>query len=153
MKHDDVVLLESLLTAVVDALKPVRGALRDAEVALEIVRRRKAEHGERSGVVLPDLIDDSRFTVRWKGAECTLGPTVVFRLFRRLARPANHYVSVELLLEDVWGDQRTEGTTVRSAVRNLRRKLEAAGMAELAEAIQGPPGHYCLMLDGVAPKE
>jgi DNA-binding response OmpR family regulator len=71
----------------------------------------------------------------------------LFRLFRRLARPANHYVSTERLLEDVWGDERSEDTTVRSAVRNLRRKLERAGMARLAEGLQGRAGHYRLLLD------
>jgi DNA-binding response OmpR family regulator len=156
MNDDDVALLESLLTKIVGALMPAPGALRDAGVALEILRRLMAEHGDRSDLTPADLIDDGRFTVRWNGAECHLGSTVSFRLLRRLARPANRYVSVELLLEDVWGDgdeERTEDTTVRSAVRNLRRKLEEAGMAELAEAIQGQPGHYRLFLDGVARKD
>jgi DNA-binding response OmpR family regulator len=152
MNDDDAALLESLLSKIIGALMPAPGALRNAEVALEILRRLKGEHGHRSDLVVPDLIDDGRFTVRWNGAECHLGWTVSFRLFRRLARPANHYVSTELLLEDVWEDERTEDTTVRSAVRNLRRKLEEAGMAELAEAIQGQPGYYRLLLDGEARK-
>lgn len=149
MKHDDVVLLESLLTEIVDALTP---ALRNAEVALEILRRRRAEHGDRSDLAPADFIDDSRFTVRWNGAECHLGSTVLFRLFRRLARPANRYVSVGRLLEDVWGDDELSETAVRSAVRHLRRKLERAGMKELADAIQGQPGHYGLLIGDVAGK-
>lgn len=148
MKQDDVV--ESLLEEIIDGLKPT---LRNAEVALEIVRQRKAEPGDQSRALLPDLIDDGRFTVHWNGAECRLGWTVLFRLFRRLARPANHYVSVATLMEHVWKDDRTEETAVRSAVRNLRRKLEAAGMAELAKAIRRTPGHYALILDGAVPTD
>ena len=148
MKQEDVV--ESLLEEVIDSLKPT---LRNAEVALEIVRQRKAEPGDRSGTLLSDLIDDGRFTVRWNGAECRLGWTKLFRLFRRLARPANHYVSVATLMEQVWEDDRTEETAVRSAVRNLRRKLEAAGLAELARAIRGERGYYGLILDGAAPTD
>jgi len=150
MKHDDVVLLETLITEFVDAQTR---ALRNAELALEILRRRRREYGGRAGIVLADLIDDSRFTVRWNGDECHLGATKLFRLFRRIALSANNYISIECLLEEVWdGDERTEAA-VRSAVRSLRRKLESAGMAELAEAIQGQPGHYRLLLDGVARKD
>lgn len=151
MKHDDVVLLESLLSKIVDALTP---ALRSAELALEILdaRRRRGEYGSRSDVVALDLIDDSRFTVRWNGNECHLGATVLFRLVRRFACSANHYISVERLLEDVWGGPRSEAA-VRSAVRSLRRKLEDAGMAALADAIQMQPGHYRLFLDGIERKD
>ena len=150
MKHDDVALLESLVTELIDALTPVRGAIRNVEVALEILRRRKAERGDGSDMDLSDLIDESRFNVRWKGAECHLGSTVVFRLFCRLARPANHYVSVALLLDEVWGDEQTEDATVRSTVRHLRRKLKDAGMGELAEAIRVKRGYYGLMLKSLA---
>ena len=101
---------------------------------------------------LADLIDDSRFTVRWNGDECHLGATILFHLFRRFARSANHYVAIERLLDDVWGGPRSEAT-VRSAVRNLRRKLEEARMSDLAGAIQGQPGHYGLLLDGAAPDD
>jgi DNA-binding response OmpR family regulator len=152
MKHDDAALFESLLTEIVGALKPAPGALRNAEVALEILRRRRPELGDRSESVPADLIDDDRFTVRWNGDECDLGSTVLFRLFRRLARPANRYVSVGRLLEDVWGDDELSESAVRSAVRHLRRKLEHAGMTELAEAIRGQPGHYGLLLGGAAPR-
>jgi DNA-binding response OmpR family regulator len=148
MNQDDAV-IESLLIELVDA---ERRSLRISELALEIFRRRKGEYGGRADTVPVDLIDDSRFTVCWSGRECHLGATVLFRLFRRLARPANKYVSIEHLLEDVWGDEPTEDATVRSSVRNLRRKLEDAGMAELARAIQGTSGHYRLLLDGVAPR-
>lgn len=149
MKRDDLVLLESFLVEIVDYLTP---ALRRAEIVLDIVRRRRSEYGGRADAGLAELVDDSRFAVRWNGNECRLGSTVLFRLFVRLARSANHYISIERLLEEVWDGSRSE-TTVRSAVRNLRRKLEAAGMAELADAIKGQPGHYALLLEGIAQRD
>lgn len=154
MKDDDVAIFEAFLKKLDHSLTSALGDARQVREVLD-ARRRRGEYDPRSDSVLPDLIDDDRFTVRWNGGECRLGWTVLFRLFRRLALSANQYVTIQRLLDDVWsdGDERTEDTTVRSAVRNLRRKLEAAGMAELAEAIQGTPGHYGLMLEGVARKD
>ena len=148
MQNDDVALLESLLTENIDNLT---GALRSAELAVEVLaaRRRRGHYGRRTDLVLADLIDDSRFTVRWNGDECHLGATVLFRLIRRFARSVNHYLTVERLLDDVWGGPRSEAA-VRSAIRSLRHKLEQAGMAELAQAIRGQPGHYGLVLEDVA---
>ena len=94
-----------------------------------------------------------RFTVCWNGGECRLGPTVLFKLLARLARSANRTVGVQYLAEDVWEDGHRPDSTVRSAVRNLRRKLEAAGMAELAGAIKGERGRYGLLLENVARKD
>lgn len=150
MKYDDVEIIDSFLTKLVDALA---SALGDAKQAREILeaRRRRGEYGPRSDSVLPDLIDDSRFTVRWNGDECHLGSTVSFRLFRCFAFSVNQYIPTERLLDEAWGTERTEAA-VRSAIRQLRRKLEGAGMAGLAAAIDGQPGHYGLLLDGVARK-
>ena len=147
MKHEDVALLESLLRNVLHALTPV---LRDAELALEILAARKlrGSPARRGNGILRDLIDDGRFAVRWNGSECYLGSSLPFRLLRRLAVSANRYVSIEQLLDDVWGGPRSTAA-VRSAVRALRRRLEAADMADLARAIDGQPGHYGLRMDRI----
>jgi DNA-binding response OmpR family regulator len=149
-QQEDAVVFETLLTKIIDALK---SALGNAETARRILstRRRSGGYVRRSDVAPANLVDDGRFTVRWNGDECHLGSTVLFRLFCRLALSANEYVSVGRLMEDVWPGPRSE-EAVRSAVRNLRRKLEEAGMAELAEAIKTQPGHYGLRLDGIALK-
>ena len=148
MKPDDVVLLESLLGEIVQALTP---ALRSAELALEILaaRKRRGSPARRGNGVLRDLIDDSRFTVRWNGSECHLGPTIPYRLLRRLATRPNHYVPHEQLIEDVWDGPRS-ASAIGSAVFELRRKLVAGGMAELAGAIDGESsGHYALRMDRI----
>lgn len=149
MKRDEVALLDSVITELVDALTPVRAAIGNVEVALMVLRRRRAEYGDGPDVDLPDLVDESRFIVRWKGAECQLGPTVMFRLFCRLTRPANHFVSVTRLSEEVWKNDDIAGTTVRSTIRRLRSKLRKADMGDLAGAIQVNRSHYGLMLKGL----
>ncbi len=99
MKPEDVALVESLLRNMVHAHAT---GLRDAELVLEILAARKCRGGpvRRGNGVLRNLIDDSRFTVRWNGSECHLGSKLPFRLFQRLALSMNRYVSVEQLLED-----------------------------------------------------
>lgn len=152
MKHDDVEVIKAHLIKMVNSLT---SALGDAKQLQEILdaRQRRGEYARRSDSVPAGLIDDGRFTVRWNGAECDLGATVLFRLFRRLAESPNDYVSVACLLEEVWiRDDRTEAA-VRSAVRSLRRKLEDAGMADLAESIQGQPRNYRLVLSDRARKK
>ena len=144
MKPDDVALLENLLGSIIANLTSV---LQDAELALRVLEaRRGAPRGERPPKPqFAALVDDSRFVIRWNGCECQLGPTLPFRLFRRLALSTNHYVTVERLLDEVWGEPRPRAS-VRSAVRCLRRHLEAAGMEDLAQVIDGRQGHYALLL-------
>ena len=78
---------------------------------------------------------------------CYLGNTVAFKLLERLARRPNQFVHCETLLEDLW-DCHTSREAVRSAVKILRRKLNAAGMKDLAGAIDSSTSHhYGLMLD------
>jgi len=49
-------------------------------------------------------------------------------------------------MEDVWG-QRCSNSTVRSAVKRLRRAMRDAGMSELATAIRGQGESYGVFLD------
>lgn len=92
-------------------------------------------------------IDRRLLSVIWRGRACFLGNTLPFRLLERLARRPNIYVSCEQLLEDVWHGTRSMAA-VRSVVKELRQRLRAAGMEDLAGAIDGGvSGHYGLMLD------
>ena len=96
----------------------------------------------------PSIIDGATFSVRWANRTCHLGNTVSFRLLERLARRPNQFISYESLLdlEELW-DCETSYEAVRSAVKILRRKLNAAGMEDLADAIDGSTSHhYALML-------
>ena len=93
------------------------------------------------------MVDETTFRVRWANRTCRLGNTYPFWLLERLARRPNQFVSYEVLFRDVWDDDYTSAEAVRSAVKTLRRKLNAAGMEDLAEAIDGSNSrHYALRL-------
>ena len=149
MNSDDIAALESLLRQIVKSQVP---AIRHAERALEILNaHRHRSNGARShDGLLAALIDEGRFTVHWNGATCDLGATVLFRLFRCLVRSAGRFLSIEDLVDDVWGGDVRSGSAVRSAVWNLRSKLHEAAMAELAGAIRAQRGHYGLFLEEFA---
>lgn len=84
----------------------------------------------------------------WIGRRCFLGRTLTFKLFERLARRPNQYVTYDRLLQDVWNGLRSN-EAIRSVVKELRRKLIDAGMSDLAEAIDGSNREcYGLILDG-----
>jgi len=92
------------------------------------------------------LLDESTLSVIWKGKTLHLGNTLAFRLLVRLARRPNQYVTHTDLLLDVWDDDETSTASIRSMVRELRRKLRGAGMTDLATAIRGHSGRYILDL-------
>ena len=95
----------------------------------------------------PSIIDEATFSVRWADRTCRLGNTVPFRLLARLARRPNQFLSYESLRDGIW-DECESDAAVQSAVKVLRRKLNAAGMADLAAVIDGSVSrHYALMLD------
>ena len=92
------------------------------------------------------IADQTTFTVVWRGRSCFLGNTLLFRLFTRLLRSRNRYVSHVDLLDEVWDGQR-EASVVRGVAKRLRDQLTKAGMEDLAQAIDGTTSrHYGLML-------
>ena len=92
------------------------------------------------------LLDESTLSVIWKGKTLHLGNTLAFRLLERLDRAPNQYVTHLDLLRDVWEDELLSTASIRSLVRELRRKLSNGGLSELAAAIRGQNGHYVLSL-------
>ena len=92
------------------------------------------------------LLDESTLSVTWRGKTLHLGHTLAFRLLARLARRPNQYVTHLDLLRDVWDDDALATATIRSLVRDLRRKLRGGGMTDLAVAIRGHCGRYILEL-------
>jgi DNA-binding response OmpR family regulator len=90
--------------------------------------------------------DESKFCVVLGRRTCHLGHTNSFRLFVRLLRRTNHYISYDHLLRDVWHSDVKSPETIRSAIRQLKTKLECANMRGLARAIKGQGRHYGLML-------
>jgi DNA-binding response OmpR family regulator len=92
------------------------------------------------------VVNPATFTVEWHGQRCNLGPTILFRLIQRLARRPGIYLTYDALMEDVW-EQPCSNTTIRSAVKRLRRAMCDAGMPELAAAIRGRGECYGVFLD------
>lgn len=92
------------------------------------------------------VVDFSLLSIVYRGRRCFLGNTYPLLFFERLARQPNRYVPYETLLEDVWDGFRTN-EAVRSVAHVLRRKLIAAGMEDLAQAIDGSNrGYFGLIL-------
>jgi DNA-binding response OmpR family regulator len=92
-------------------------------------------------------VDAATFTVEWHGRRCDLGPGILFKLLQRLSRHADRYYPYSILMTDVW-ERRCSKTTVRSAVKRLRRALCEGGMDDLADAIKGRGECYGLFLNG-----
>jgi len=94
--------------------------------------------------------DADSLAIRWKGKTCFLGKTLPFKLFARLARRPNQFLSHDLLLDEVW-ECRVTKEAMRSVVKMLKQKLRQAGMADLAAAINGRRREcYGLILDRFA---
>ena len=125
-----------------------------AEAGIELLETSPLDHCPRDcprRAKQPALIDAETFSVHWKGKTCHLGYTVLFRLMDHLARHANRFVSHQQLLDDVWSGPRS-ASAVRSAVAGLRARLIAAGMEDLAVAIDGHnSGHFGLLLAQTRP--
>jgi len=82
------------------------------------------------------LADPHTLAVYWNGRTCFLGKTLAFKLFARLARRPNHFLSHDVLLDEVW-ECRVTKEAMRSVVKSLKQKLRNAGMEDLAMAIDG----------------
>lgn len=91
------------------------------------------------------IIDRRVMCVVFRGKQCFLGNTLMLELVERLTVSPNEYVSYQTLLTEVWHGQR-DPSSIRSLVKDLRVRLRAADMFELADAIKGHSGHYGLML-------
>jgi len=82
------------------------------------------------------VVDRTLLSIRWRGRSCFLGNTLPLKLFERLVRRPNQYVSYADLLNDVWEGPRSF-SAIRSVVKVLRQRLCAAEMPDLAAAIDG----------------
>lgn len=93
------------------------------------------------------VADSSTFRVYYRGCECYLGNTLSFGIFKLLAERSNRYVPYSDIISEVWKREECSGVAIRNVVTQLRKKLVAAGMAEIASAIDGSnPEHYGLNL-------
>lgn len=139
-------LAEALMTAAVCA-DEVRAILQ-TELEESGSRASPAKHPVRGEPRTRPLVDASTLSLFWAGKVCLLRQKTLLRLAERLARRPNQYVSAGELLEEFWEGGVKAPETIRSAVRNLRRRLSDAGMSDLAAAIRAAGGRYVLILDG-----
>lgn len=92
-------------------------------------------------------VDSTVLSVTYRGKVCFLGDTLCFKLITYLARRPNAYFTYATLLADVWDGAVRTDDAVRSVVKILRTKLRQAGLADLANAIDGTVRrHYALKL-------
>lgn len=93
------------------------------------------------------LADPTTFCAVYRNGRCYLGNTLVFGLFRLLVSRLNRYVPYSELLAEVWKQDEKSPEAIRTVVQILRKKLRAASMIDIAEAIDGSNhGHYGLIL-------
>lgn len=72
------------------------------------------------------VIDTNQFTVAYKGQQCFLGETILFRVAESLGRAPGKWHSFGELRSDVWKDYDVEDSTVGRTLRLLRNKLMEA---------------------------
>jgi len=92
------------------------------------------------------VLDESTFCVTWKNHTRRLGFFLPFKILAVLARRPNQFVTHTDLQREAWGDECHAPATVRSGVRDLKRRLRAGGMKDLAASIHGHKGRYILEL-------
>ncbi len=89
-------------------------------------------------------LDADTFSVSYGGRICELGNSIAFRLLQRLARRPGVYVHHNRLIEVVWG-QRVTASAIHAAVTRLRQRLRTAGLAELADAVEGSEKNHLVL--------
>lgn len=77
---------------------------------------------------------------------CALGNTKEFRFAWILCHKAPHYVSYNDIAELVWDSDFYDPHLIKNMKLRVKKKLQQAGMDELAERIESTPQHYRLTL-------
>ena len=138
-------LTEALMTAAICA-QEIQAVVRTEVVDAELGHSSNGMVPKRLDSMERPLLDESTLSVIWKGKTLRLGNTLAFRFLERLARCPNQYVTHLDLLREVWEDELLSTASIRSLVRELRRKLSNGGLSDLAGAIRGQNGNYVLSL-------
>lgn len=141
----------AVVDEVLDLLGRMHAAHQEAATCAARIQRLLLEPGVREPLEaeqrLP-LADAATMSIYWNDQVCHIPSQIRFRLFQRLARRPNFFVTYRQLQLEVWdGDQRCR-STLRGTVRQLRRDLRAGGMHDLADAIRGKEQRYGLILNG-----
>ena len=86
------------------------------------------------------------FTIYSGAMDCPLGNTKEFRFAWLLVHNAPNYVSYNEFAEFVWDDDLYDPHLIKNMKLRLKRKLQKAGMGDLAERIESTPQNYRLRL-------
>jgi len=129
----------NLLLVVRDEFQTYQTAMREAEEPDGIRDASRPDAPTDDGEDTADdhefILDQDRFSVRYRGKECPLGNTKPFAVLKRLNEHrlaiSEGFLPLNTLMDDVWGtDGMIEPATVQKTVSNLRKKLEAAGLGD-----------------------
>lgn len=106
----------------------IKALLRRAQGVLSVAAQQHAKPGGGMAPACPTLVvDDASLSVRWEGQLLPLTP-VEFRLLRLLMSRPGHVFSRARLLDQLHQDLRdVSDRAIDSHIKNLRRKLDAAG--------------------------
>lgn len=103
-----------------------------------VLRRARPQPASES----PLQVDDSGLRASWQGRDLELTP-IEFRLLRTLAAQPGRVYARAQLLDQVHEDGRTvTERAVDSHVKNLRRKLDAAGAGDCIHSVYGVGYRY-----------
>ena len=72
------------------------------------------------------VVDSGSYSVRYRGKECDLKNTNPFHVIARLNKSRGRFVNIRDLIDEVWGLDGADHSTVHTTVSKLRRKLEAS---------------------------
>lgn len=131
--------------------------LEEAQDLVELVLTELSEQSEKSSYAEqrgPNTsgveVDRGTFSVRWRGAASVIGPTVSFYFMEAISRRPNRFYTYEQLIEAVWEGEPVAEATIRGAARDLRHRLKADGMPDLAKAVRGKMKMYGLITEAVS---
>lgn len=105
----------------------IQALLRRAQGSLSVHAQQTASNGVATPVASALVADDASLSIRWNGQLLPLTP-VEFRLLRLLMSRPSHVFSRARLLDHLHHDLRdVSDRAIDSHIKNLRRKLDAAG--------------------------
>jgi DNA-binding response OmpR family regulator len=99
------------------------------------------EHNEQTNF---PQIDESQFVMCWHGKRCEFTSGKPFEVLVYLVRKYNTWVSMQHIMDEVWGESRTHENTVQAAISKIRKDLRGFGITDLVIDGKTNPGHYKL---------
>lgn len=93
-----------------------------------------------------DLLDHSRYVVKWNGKRSRFGNTMLFRCLAALVANPNAPVENDELVWRIGSGCIRLPNDVRTAIYRTKKKLIVADMADLAHRIENVNGAYRIRL-------